>query len=597
MAHSVRRIIIIIRRTFTFTVSKITVILYLEKIGGAVEMKLLRIPVGVSDFAEIRRNGYYYVDKSGLIGELLGTTGTKVTLITRPRRFGKTLGMSMLESFFDIQKDNKTLFEGLEIANRHDLCTEWMNQWPTVFVSFRQVDGLNFNSAYGMLTLVISELYKKHLYLLDSDKVDGYDKEIVKQLIQGTASAKDTKGSLMLLTRLMCQQYGKPVILLIDEYDVPVAKANSNGYYEERLDVMKGLMQALKDNQALCFAVITGCLKIAKESIFTGTNNFISDTLTDSILNEYFGFVQSEVDQILKDADALDKAESIREWYDGYHFGDFDVYCPWDVMNYLLELQRNPKAKPVSYWKNTSDNAVIRSFIDYAGGNITGKLETLLAGGTIVQRVDENLTYDYLHSSENNLWSMLYLTGYLTKAREEDYNGKLADGTVALMIPNAEIKEIFETTVVKWFDDSTKKCDRSTLFDAVWNGDSGNLTKEMNVLLRRTISYHDYKEDFYHAFLAGIFTGAGYMVDSNKEHGEGRSDVVVYDPINSRVAIFEAKYTKSLDKLESECDAALQQIDDRMYAKEYEDDYDQILCYGISFFKKRCMVKKKLVKT
>ncbi len=560
-------------------------------------MKLLRIPVGVSDFAEIRRNGYYYVDKSGLIGELLGTTGTKVTLITRPRRFGKTLGMSMLESFFDIQKDNKTLFEGLEIANRHDLCTEWMNQWPTVFVSFRQVDGLNFNSAYGMLTLVISELYKKHLYLLDSDKVDGYDKEIVKQPIQGTASAKDTKGSLMLLTRLMCQQYGKPVILLIDEYDVPVAKANSNGYYEEMLDVMKGLMQALKDNQALCFAVITGCLKIAKESIFTGTNNFISDTLTDSILNEYFGFVQSEVDQILKDADVLDKAESIREWYDGYHFGDFDVYCPWDVMNYLLELQRNPKAKPVSYWKNTSDNAVIRSFIDYAGSNITGKLETLLAGGTIVQRVDENLTYDYLHSSEENLWSMLYLTGYLTKAREEDYNGKLADGTVAFMIPNAEIKEIFETTVVKWFDDSTKKCDRSTLFHAVWNGDSENLTKEMNVLLRRTISYHDYKEDFYHAFLAGIFTGAGYMVDSNKEHGEGRSDVVVYDPINSRVAVFEAKYTKSLDKLESECDAALQQIDDRMYAKEYEDDYDQILCYGISFFKKRCMVKKKLAKT
>ncbi len=557
-------------------------------------MKLLSIPVGVSDFEEIRRNGYYYVDKSGLIGELLSTTGTKVTLITRPRRFGKTLGMSMLESFFDIRKDNKALIEELEIAKRHELCMEWMNQWPTVFVSFRQVDGLNFNSAYDMLTLVISELYKKHLYLLDSDKLDSFDKEIVKQLIQGTASAKDMKGSLMLLTRLMYQQYGKPVILLIDEYDVPVAKANRNGYYEEMLDVMKGLMQALKDNQALCFAVITGCLKIAKESIFTGTNNFISDTITDSRLNEYFGFVQSEVDQILKDADVLDKAESIREWYDGYHFGDFDVYCPWDVMNYLLELQRNPKAKPVSYWKNTSDNAVIRSFIDYAGSNITGKLETLLAGGTIVQRVDENLTYDYLHSSEENLWSMLYLTGYLTKAREEDYNGKLADGTVALMIPNAEIKEIFETTVVKWFDDSTKKCDRSTLFHAVWNGDSENLTKEMNVLLRRTISYHDYKEDFYHAFLAGIFTGAGYMVDSNKEHGEGRSDVVVYDPINSRVAVFEAKYTKSLDKLESECDAALQQIDDRMYAKEYEDDYDQILCYGISFFKKRCMVKKKL---
>lgn len=219
--------------------------------------------------------------------------------------------------------------------------------------------------------------------------------------------------------------------------------------------------------------------------------------------------------------------------------------------------------------------------------------DELSAGGTIIQRVDENQTYDYLHSSEENLWSILYLTGYLTKTREEDYTGKLADGTVALMIPNAEIKEIFETTVVKWFSDSTKKCNRSGLFDAVWNGDSENLTKEMNALLRRTISYHDYKEDFYHAFLAGIFTGAGYMVDSNKEHGEGRSDVVVYDSINGRVAIFEAKYTKSLVKLESECDVAIQQIDDRMYAKEYEDDYDQILCYGISFFKKRCMVKKK----
>ena len=556
-------------------------------------MKNLNIPVGVSDFEKIRKNEYYYIDKSGLIEDLLKRTA-EVTLITRPRRFGKTLGMSMLANFFDIRKNSKEIFEGLEICDHQTLCSEWMNQYPTIFVSFRQVDGLNFNGAYDMLTMVISELYKEHLYLLDSDKISEYDKELARQLIQGVASAKDIKSSLLFLTRLMQQYYGKKAVLLIDEYDVPVAKASSHGYYKEMLDVMKGLMLALKDNTSLCFAVITGCLKIAKESIFTGTNNFISDTITDSRLNEYFGFVQSEVDQILKDADVLDKAESIREWYDGYHFGDFDVYCPWDVMNYLLELQRNPKAKPVSYWKNTSDNAVIRSFIDYAGSNITGKLETLLAGGTIVQRVDENLTYDYLHSSEENLWSMLYLTGYLTKAREEDYNGKLADGTVALMIPNAEIKEIFETTVVKWFDDSTKKCDRSTLFHAVWNGDSENLTKEMNVLLRRTISYHDYKEDFYHAFLAGIFTGAGYMVDSNKEHGEGRSDVVVYDPINSRVAVFEAKYTKSLDKLESECDAALQQIDDRMYAKEYEDDYDQILCYGISFFKKRCMVKKKL---
>ena len=556
-------------------------------------MKEMNIPVGVSNFEEIRKNGCYYIDKSGLIVELLSRTGTKVTLITRPRRFGKTLGMSMLESFFDIRKDSKELFEGLEIANHQTLCDEWMNRYPTVFVSFRQVDGLDFTGAYDMLTWVISELYKKYLYLLDSDKIDSSDKDVAKQLVRGNASLKDTKGSLMLLTRMLQQHYGKPVILHIDEYDVPVAKANNNGYYTEMLDVMKGLMQALKDNQALCFAVVTGCLKIAKESIFTGTNNFVSDTITNSRLNEYFGFVQSEVNQLLKDADLTEQTENIKKWYDGYHFGDFDVYCPWDVMNYLLELQHNPKAKPISYWKNTSDNAIIRSFIDYAGSTITNKLETLMAGGCIVQRVDENLTYDYLHSSEDNLWSMLYLTGYLTKAREDDYKGEVPDGMLALMIPNAEIKEIFETTVIKWFDDSTRKLNRNALFDAVWNGDSERITREMNALLRRTISYHDYQEDFYHAFLAGIFTGAGYMVDSNKEHGEGRSDVVVYDSINARVAIFEAKYTKVLENLENECDIALQQIDDRMYAKEYEDDYDQILCYGISFFKKRCKVKKK----
>ena len=556
-------------------------------------MRTLNIPVGVSNFEEIRKNGYYYIDKSGLIGELLSRTGTKVTLITRPRRFGKTLGMSMLENFFDIRKDSRALFEGLEIAGDQALCDAWMNQYPTIFVSFRQVDGLDFTGAYDMLTWVISELYKKHRYLLDSDRIGTSDKEIVKQLEWGQASLKDTKGSLLLLTRMMQQHYGKPVILLIDEYDVPVAKANSNGYYTEMLDVMKGLLQALKDNQALQFAVVTGCLKIAKESIFTGTNNFVSDTITNSRLNEYFGFVQSEVDQLLKDAGVTEQADSIRRWYDGYHFGDFDVYCPWDVMNYMLELQRDPKAKPISYWKNTSDNAIIRSFIDYAGSTITNKLEILMAGGCIVQRVDENLTYDYLHASEDNLWSTLYLTGYLTRAREADYKGEVSDGMVALMIPNAEIREIFETTVIRWFDDSTKKWNRSALFDAVWRGDSEGMTKEMNALLRRTISYHDYREDFYHAFLAGIFTGAGYMVDSNKEHGEGRSDVVVYDPVNARVAIFEAKYTKTMENLERECDMALQQIDDRMYAAEYEDDYDQILCYGISFFRKRCMVKKK----
>ena len=555
-------------------------------------MKALNIPVGISNFEKIRNNGFYYVDKTGLIEELLKTEA-EVTLITRPRRFGKTLGMSMLESFFDIRKNSRKLFEGLEIARQSELCSKWMNQCPTVSVSFRQGDGLNFTSAYDMLTMVFADLYNKHLYLLEDSHVTEFQKKTFTNIAHGCGSEKEVKSSLVLLTTMMQQHYGKAVVLLIDEYDVPVAKANAHGYYNEMLDVMKGLLQALKDNQALCFAVVTGCLKIAKESIFTGTNNFVSDTITDSRLNEYFGFVQSEVDQILADAETEDQAENIRKWYDGYHFGDFDVYCPWDVMNYLLELQHNPQAKPVSYWKNTSDNAIIRSFIDHSGSSITKKLENLMAGETIVQRVDENLTYDYLHSSEDNLWSMLYLTGYLTKARNEQTDEVLPDGAIALMIPNEEIRDIFETTVIQWFDDSTRKWNRTLLFDAVWNGDSVNLTKEMNILLRRTISYHDYKEDFYHAFLAGIFTGAGYMVDSNKEHGEGRSDVVVYDPVNGRVAIFEAKYTKNQEKLESTCNTALQQIDERLYAKEYEDDYDQILCYGISFFKKRCLVKIK----
>ena len=475
---------------------------------GVAKMKALNIPVGISNFEKIRNNGFYYVDKTGLIEELLKTEA-EVTLITRPRRFGKTLGMSMLESFFDIRKNSRKLFEGLEIARQSELCSKWMNQYPTVSVSFRQVDGLNFTSAYDMLTMVFADLYNKHLYLLEDSHVTEFQKKTFTNIAHGCGSEKEVKSSLVLLTTMMQQHYGKAVVLLIDEYDVPVAKANAHGYYNEMLDVMKGLLQALKDNQALCFAVVTGCLKIAKESIFTGTNNFVSDTITDSRLNEYFGFVQSEVDQILADAETEDQAENIRKWYDGYHFGDFDVYCPWDVMNYLLELQHNPQAKPVSYWKNTSDNAIIRSFIDYGGSGITTKLETLLSGGSIIQQIDEDLTYDYLHSTEDNLWSILYLTGYLTAARRSDPAAKIPVGMTALTIPNAEIREIFETTIIKWFNDTAKVWNRKALFDAVWSGDSLSITEEMNKLLRKTISYHDYREDFYHAFLAGIFAGAG----------------------------------------------------------------------------------------
>ena len=557
-------------------------------------MKKLNIPVGISDFREIRENGYYYIDKTFLIYELLKTPATKVTLITRPRRFGKTLGMSMLADFFDIRKESSSLFEGLDISEKASICNEWMNQYPVIFLSLKDIDGLTFEDAYGQLVAQIADLYKEYTYLLECAEIDEDDKKIFLDLKAGKADKVQITRSLGTLMKMLQIYYHKPVILLLDEYDVPVAKASNHEYYNEMLDIMKGIMStALKDNQALRFAVITGCLKIAKESIFTGTNNFVSDTIRDSRYNEYFGFTQTEVDKILNDSGCIEHAENVREWYDGYHFGEVDVYCPWDVMNYLRDLQHDIMAKPESYWKNTSDNAIIRSFIEYAGTNITKKMETLLAGNYIIQNIDENLTYDYLHSSEENLWSILYLTGYLTRVRESELQAQIPEGTVALQIPNAEIKEIFETTVIKWFSDTAKNWNRNALFQAVWNSDVESLTVEMNILLRKTISYHDYKEDFYHAFLAGIFTGAGYAVESNKEHGEGRSDIVVYDSVNGQVAVFEAKTSKTMDVMSRDCEDAIRQIDDRMYAKEYEDEYDHILCYGISFFKKRCLVKKK----
>ena len=554
-------------------------------------MKKLNIPVGISEFDKIRDRGYYYIDKTNLIAELLDNIA-EVTLITRPRRFGKTMAMSMLANFFDMQQDNIERFCGLKISQNTELCSQWMNQWPVLFLSFKEVDGTVFDHAFNLLKFTLAQFCDDHAYLTESEKVTEEQKKIFRRLNDQTASLTDVQGALLVLMKMMRAYYGKPVILLLDEYDVPIAKASANGYYTEMLEVIRGMMStALKDNDTLRFAVITGCLRIAKESIFTGTNNFVSDTISSSHLNEYFGFTQADVDQILKDADCLEHATDIKNWYDGYHFGDLDVYCPWDVMNYLRDLQRNPKAKPASYWKNISDNSIVRSFIDYSGRSISRKLETLLSGGYIIQKIEENLTYDYLHSSEENLWSILYLTGYLTQVREEDLPTLLPERTSALMIPNAEVREIFETTIQKWFDESAQTWNRKALFDAVWSGKAEVLTEQMNKLLRKTISYHDYREDFYHAFLAGIFAGAGYEVDSNKEHGEGRSDVVVLDPEGDRVAIFEAKYSRTQDAMFKDCAAALEQIEDRQYAKEFEDDYDSVLCYGIAFYKKRCLVQ------
>lgn len=547
-----------------------------------------KISVGSSDFAEYRKGDYYYVDKTGLIEELLKTPGIKVTLITRPRRFGKTMNMSMLAEFFDIRKDSRPIFSGLKIADNKELCEAWMNQWPVIHVTFRSVFGSCFKDAYSMIEAVIAELYKQHIYLLENPEMMVYDREIFDRIAGKKASGEEIKNSLLFLTRLLGQYYGKTVILLIDEYDVPLAKASDKGYYEEMLYVIRGILQALKDNSFLHLAVVTGCLRIAKESIFTGTNNFITDTISDNRLDEFFGFTQEEVDRILADTQNTSHSQEIKNWYDGYRFGSIDVYSPWDVMNHINALCLDPQAMPRSYWRNTSDNAIIRSFIDQAENDTIKQFEILLSGDKISQKIEEDLTYDYLHASAENLWSILYLTGYITGTEKEEGRQEWN-----LWIPNLEIREIFEDTVIKWFQDSARLWERKALFHAVWERDEEKLTEEMTKLLRKTISYHDYKEDFYHAFLAGIFAGAGYIVKSNREHGDGRSDVVVQDYDGNRIAVFEVKYSRRLEDLPYDCERAIKQIDVRRYGEEFAEDYSTVICYGIAFYRKRCMVKVK----
>ena len=547
-----------------------------------------KISVGSSDFAEYRKGNYYYVDKTGLIEELLKTPGIKVTLITRPRRFGKTMNMSMLAEFFDIRKDSRPIFSGLKIADNKELCEAWMNQWPVIHVTFRSVFGSCFKDAYSMIEAVIAELYKQHIYLLENPEMMVYDREIFDRIAGKKAFGEEIKNSLLFLTRLLGQYYGKTVILLIDEYDVPLAKASDKGYYEEMLYVIRGILQALKDNSFLHLAVVTGCLRIAKESIFTGTNNFITDTISDNRLDEFFGFTQEEVDRILADTQNTSHSQEIKNWYDGYRFGSIDVYSPWDVMNHINALCLDPQALPRSYWRNTSDNAIIRSFIDQAENDTIKQFEILLSGDKISQKIEEDLTYDYLHASAENLWSILYLTGYLTGTEKEEGRQEWN-----LWIPNLEIREIFEDTVIKWFHDSARLWERKALFHAVWERDEEKLTEEMTKLLRKTISYHDYKEDFYHAFLAGIFAGAGYIVKSNREHGDGRSDVVVQDYDGNRIAVFEVKYSRRLEDLPYDCERAIKQIDVRRYGEEFAEDYSTVICYGIAFYRKRCMVKVK----
>ena len=554
-------------------------------------MTQYNIPIGISEFEKIRKNDYYYVDKTELIQVLLKTEPAEITLFTRPRRFGKTLVMSMLASFFDIRRENRDLFKGLKVAKDQKLCQGWMNQWPVIFLSFKDVGGECFEDAYGLLQSVISQLYVEHTYLEESMEIDESYKDIFGRLKRRQGNKTDVQISLRVLMRMMQIYYGKQVILLIDEYDVPMAKAGNKAYYNEMLDVIGTMMsQALKDNTALKFSVITGCLRISKESIFTGTNNFVADTIADERFSNYFGFTNEEVQRLLEDTGNIKYQGQIKKWYDGYCFGKTEIYCPWDVLCYLNKLAFESESEPENFWENTSHNDIIRTFLSCEGMDVTDSFERLLAGETIEVEITDNLTYENLTDSEENLWSVLYLTGYLTKDNRQPLQGKTK---AFLKIPNAEIMDIFRKSVVRWFDEQIAVRDRSSLFIALWNEDVSSLSELISDLLFETISYHDYAESFYHAFLAGLFTNAGYIVESNYESGLGRPDLVIKDKKKRQAVIIEIKIADSMQSLQKSAEKAMDQIEDMRYADGiFAQGYQKVIKYGAAFYRKNCLISK-----
>ena len=547
------------------------------------------IPIGIFEFEKIRKNDYYYVDKTELIQTLVKTEPAEITLFTRPRRFGKTLVMSMLASFFDIRRDSRDLFEGLKIAEDQKLCELWMNQWPVIFLSLKDAGGESFEDAYGLLQSIISQLYVEHAYLEKCAEIDESYKEIFARLKRRQGNKTDVQISLRILMRMMQIYYGKQVILLIDEYDVPMAKAGAKSYYNEMLDVIGTMMsQALKDNTSLKFSVITGCLRISKESIFTGTNNFVADTIADERFSSFFGFTDEEVRTLLENTGNLEYFDRIKKWYDGYCFGKTEIYCPWDVLCYLNKLAFESESEPENFWENTSHNDIIRTFLSCEGMDMTDSFEKLLASETIEVNITENLTYENLTDSEENLWSVLYLTGYLTKDIKNPVSGKTK---AFLKIPNAEIMDIFRKSVVRWFDERIAVRDRSELFKALWNKDAGRLSDLISELLFETISYHDYAESFYHTFLARLFANAGYIVESNYESGLGRPDLVIKDKKKRQAAIMEMKIADSLESMQKAEERALKQIEEMRYADGmYVQGYQKVIKYGAAFYRKSCLV-------
>ena len=550
----------------------------------------LKLPVGIENFEDIRKLGFYYIDKTKLIEQLLDNWG-KVNLFTRPRRFGKTLNMSMLRAFFEIGTD-PTLFDGLYISKNQSLCGQYMGKYPVIFISLKGVDGMTFEEAVVRTTTIVKTEARRHYYLKDSSKLVNEEIDQFEQLLSG--KAEDITDSIRLLSELLYRHYEQKVIILIDEYDVPLDKAFQNGYYHEMVKLMRGILgQALKTNDFLQFAVLTGCLRISKESIFTGLNNFKVLSILDARFDEQFGFTDGEVKKLLADYGFSSYFAEVKEWYNGYHFGNADIYCPWDVINYVDQLKYDQTAIPQDYWSNSSGNAIVRSLIDKADIQTKNEIERLIAGEYIEKEISQELTYDEIDNKIENLWSVLFTTGYLTQ------HGRTENGKYRLTIPNKEIRNLFTRQIREWFRDvSQKDGEKLNVFcNAFVEKNPDKIEQIFSDYLWNTISIRDTavskerKENFYHGILLGLLGyKTSWLTKSNAESGTGYSDILVEVPDNRTGIVVELKYAEDGD-METACAKALTQIDEKNYImKLKQDGMRNFIKYGIACYKKDCKV-------
>lgn len=559
-------------------------------------MNELKLPVGIDGFEKIRRNGFYYIDKTELIEQLFLNWG-EVNLFTRPRRFGKTLNMSMLKCFFEIGTDS-SLFDGLYISEKQTLCEQHLGKYPVIFLSLKGVEGLNFSEAKRRCIQLIRREAERFYYLKDSERLLDLDKKKYHQLLDMKDQPEDVDiviSSIKTLSDLLYKHYGKKTVILIDEYDVPLDKAFQHGYYKEMIYFTRGLLgEALKTNDSLNFAVLTGCLRVSKESIFTGLNNFKILSITDTRFDEQFGFTDTEVRKLLSDYHLEDRFAEVKEWYDGYRFGKADVYCPWDVVNFVDRVKDDPEARPEAYWINTSGNDLVKRFIDKANKTTKNEIERLINGEAIEKELRLDLTYEEIDQSIENLWSVLFTTGYLTQT------GRTEKGAYRLIIPNREVREVFRLQINEWFKKLIfTNTERLTAFwKAFEEGDTEGIEQYLNRVLSNSISVFDTKarkeekESSYHNLLVGILTGnADWLVKSNVEAGDGFADIIVETDNPDAGIVAELKYTKNFDEMRIACRKAMNQIRDRRY-QEYllNDDRRDIRLYGIAFCKKRCCV-------